>query len=164
MTQRVLRRWVVGVVAAQVAFLLGWAGYHEQVRREAPTVLLKTRPVDPRDLLRGDYMILGYEIADPPVLRDSELAAGEEIWVLLAKRGDYHEAIAWSRHEPRTGPGQIAVRATRTWNGLEFGIERFFVPEGRGTPTFSRLEVEASVSPAARLYVRRVLLDGKTFP
>ncbi len=38
------------------------------------------------------------------------------------------------------------------------------MPEGKGTPRFKLMEVEVSVSPAHRLYIKRVLLDGKAFP
>jgi len=34
------------------------------VSDDYPRVILKTRPVDPRDLLRGDYVILSYDFAD----------------------------------------------------------------------------------------------------
>ena len=59
-------RWFAIVVALQVLFLLGWAAYHERERASATVVLLETVPVDPRDLLRGDYMILGYKIGRVP--------------------------------------------------------------------------------------------------
>jgi hypothetical protein len=75
--------------------------------------------------------------------------------------------------EPLTpGPGQVLVRGDLgyTWDGgapgsdIRYGIEKYFVPEGKGTPRFKLLEVEVSVSPAHRLYIKRVLLDGKAFP
>lgn len=155
-------RWFWGIVAAQALFLLAWAGYHEAVRRHAPVVLLKTKPVDPRDLLRGDYMILGYEIADVPLPGD--LPQGGEVWVVLERRGEHHAAVVASATEPALAAGQIAVRARREWRGVRFGIENFYVPEGRGTPRFKTLEVEAAVSPTQRLYIRRVLLDGAEYP
>jgi uncharacterized membrane-anchored protein len=31
-------------------------------------VLLKTAPVDPRDFLRGDYVVLNYDISSVPVV------------------------------------------------------------------------------------------------
>jgi len=47
---------------------------------------------------------------------------------------------------------------------VAYGIEKYFVPEGKGSPRFKAMEVEVSVSPAHRLYIKRVLLDGKAFP
>jgi uncharacterized membrane-anchored protein len=61
-------------------------------------------------------------------------------------------------------PGQIAVRARRGYAALRFGIERYYVPEGRGTPKFKTIQVEAALSPAHWLYVKRVLLDGAPYP
>jgi len=155
-------RWFWAVVAAQVLFLLGWAGWHEHVRSNAPVILLKTRPVDPQDLLRGDYMILGYEIADVAV--PESVKAGYECWVVLEPRGEYHAAVRASVVKPALGHGQIAVRATRESRGLAFGIEHFYVPEGMGTPRFEKIEVEAAVSAAGQLAIKRVLLDGKEYP
>lgn len=172
-------RWFFVVVAAQAAFLLGWAGYHEWIRSGAEVILVKGRPVDPRDLLRGDYMILGYEISVLPATvvksgaGQADFKVGEELWVLLEKRGAYHEVVAAGRERPHSGAGQILARATVTYPGIagaaggtrvEYGIERFFVPEGKGTPRFQKLEVELSVSPQHRLYIRRVILDGRTYP
>ncbi len=155
-------RWFWAVVAAQVLFLLGWAGWHEHVRSNAPTILLKTRPVDPQDLLRGDYMILGYEIADLAV--SESVKVGYECWVVLEPRGDYHAAVRASVVKPTLGHGQIAVRATRESRGLMFGIEHFYVPEGKGTPRFEKIEVEAAVSATGQLAIKHVLLDGKEYP
>jgi uncharacterized membrane-anchored protein len=144
-------RWFWGVVIAQAAFLLTWAGWHEHVRSHAPVILLKTRPVDPQDLLRGDYMILA--------IKD-----GDECWVLLEPREGYYAAVNASADKPVVSGAQIAVRATKSWSGLKFGIENYYVPEGKGTPRFTRIEVEAAVSATSRLYIKRVLLDGKAYP
>ena len=51
-------------LALQVAGLTGFYAWHAALPAER--YLLRTRPVDPRDLLRGDYVILGYDIATPP--------------------------------------------------------------------------------------------------
>jgi uncharacterized membrane-anchored protein len=160
------------LVLAQAGFLLSWAGYHEYVRQRSEVIVLKGRPVDPQDLLRGDYMILGYDISTVP---GSDAAKpehfGEDIWVLLEKRDRYHVAVKASRERIEPGPGQVLVRGETgyAWSGgpdhqIDYGIEKYFVPEGMGTPRFQLMEVEVSVSPAHRLYIKRVLLDGKAFP
>jgi uncharacterized membrane-anchored protein len=172
MSRRPLLFW--GVVLAQVLFLLGWAGYHEWVRQNAPSVLLRPRPVDPRDLLRGDYMILDYDVSHIafPVGEGETVNAGD-LFVVLEKRGEVHE-VAWiseaSGKEPEVGPGQVWVRATvdnftdARQAHVSYGIERYFVPEGKGTPRFENLLVEAVISPDHRLYIRKLILDGKPYP
>jgi uncharacterized membrane-anchored protein len=151
-----------------VVFLLGWAGYHEGVRHTAPTVRLKTLPVDPRDILRGDYMILNYEISRPGKIKTSAALVDGEVFVVLKPEGAHHIVADILDEEPADDDPRLWVRA-RAWGDsgsprLDYGIERFFVPEGRGTPRFTILEVEAAVSGAHRLYIRRVWLDGKKFP
>lgn len=161
-------KWTWLVVALQIVFLLGWAGFHEMVREIAPTVRLKTLPVDPRDILRGDYMILNYEISRPgpgrvPVDRDDD-----NVFVVLGHSAGHHVISEILADEPAPEDTRLWVRA-KAWGPadnpqLDYGIDRFFVPEGRGTPNFKKMEVEASVSATHHLYIRRLWLDGKEFP
>lgn len=166
-------RWFGILVLAQAAFLLTWAGYHEVVRQHAPVLLLKGRPVDPQDLLRGDYLMLNYDISDVALPVSHEGAGqGADIWVLLERRERYHVVVRAARERLTPAAGQILVRGVqvydwrsgRTTAHVAYGIERYFVPEGKGSPRFKVLEVEVSVSPEHRLYVKRVLLDGQPFP
>lgn len=165
-------RWLAVVVALQVAALLGWAGYHEWIRATAPTILLETRPVDPRDLLRGDYMILAYVIGTVPLPDETNqpVTPGREIWITL-RPGDRFHAVAqasWTR--PETAAGTIVVRgrihsaAVRGEVRVDYGIEKFFVPEGMGRPEFREMVVETTVSPGHQLGIKRVLLDGRPYP
>ena len=161
-------RWFGTIVAAQAAFLLAWAGWHEQVRSLAPVIRLKTAPVDPQDLLRGDYMILRYDIsnATPPArtARGTRAARGEEFWVVLEPRDGFHVVVRTSWERPATQPPQIAVKGWAGADGVAYGIENFYVPQGKGTPVFNTLEVDAAVSPTHRLYLKRVLVDGRPYP
>lgn len=161
-------RWVWLVLAAQLIGLLGWAAYHETVRRTAPTVLLKTRPVDPRDILRGDYMILSYEISRPAKAVKRPEILNDEVYVVLKPEGTHHVIDEILSEEPAATDSRTWVRATAQGGfgdlSLDYGIDRYFVPEGRGTPSFKVMEIEASVSAQHRLYIRRVFLDGKRFP
>ena len=56
------------LLAIAVQFLvLGWMAWQrESIMRTGPTVWLRTAPVDPRDLFRGDFVRLGYEITGLP--------------------------------------------------------------------------------------------------
>jgi len=168
------RRLYLILLALQVLFLAGWAGYNEYVRRTAPVVKLKVLPVDPRDLLRGDYMILRYEISRHPAPAEWT-EAQRSVWVGLREVDGLHQIDAISLVPERPHDRERHwVRATADRGGrsddpdrtlrLRYGIEHFFVPEGRGTPRFDRLEVEASVSPLGDLHLKRVWLDGEIYP
>ncbi|RUY82729.1 GDYXXLXY domain-containing protein, partial [Mesorhizobium sp. M7A.F.Ca.CA.001.10.2.1] len=51
----------------QIGFLSWIIAGRAAILRNGKEVLLKIEPVDPRDLLRGDYIILGYDISRIPV-------------------------------------------------------------------------------------------------
>ena len=53
-------------VLIQVALLAVMVIDRVQILRDGAEVTLQTRPVDPRDLLRGDYVVLRYDISEVP--------------------------------------------------------------------------------------------------
>jgi uncharacterized membrane-anchored protein len=46
----------------QIALLAVMVADRVRILRDGTEVTLQTRPVDPRDILRGDYVVLGYDI------------------------------------------------------------------------------------------------------
>jgi GDYXXLXY protein len=61
----------------QVALLTVMVIDRTRILREGTEVTLQTRPVDPRDLLRGDYVVLGYDISQLPAGSLLNQPAGE---------------------------------------------------------------------------------------
>jgi uncharacterized membrane-anchored protein len=60
---------IIAAIFVQV-LVLGWmAGEREWIVRTAPTVWLRTAPVDPQDLFRGEYVRLNYDISTIPADR-----------------------------------------------------------------------------------------------
>ena len=57
------------VVGLQAAWMIGMVVRQETVLASGRTILLETVPVDPRDLLRGDYVLLRYKISDVPLMK-----------------------------------------------------------------------------------------------
>lgn len=140
----------VVLALAQIGFL-GWmiAG-RAAILRDGYEVLLKVEPVDPRDLLRGDYVRLGYDISRIPVemianLPKDEAATAEgPIVVRLKKNADgyWRETAAWLGVAAATPAGDevdLLGHISNVWDlspgskiGVDYGIERFYVPEGEG--------------------------------
>ena len=62
---------------------------HALILRHGQEVLLKSLPVDPRDLLRGEYVILNYDISTiEPVLLVGErpdMTGSQRLWVRIAR-------------------------------------------------------------------------------
>lgn len=136
--------------------------------RSPTEIVLTPIPVDPRDLFRGDYVILSYAISErPPDAR--ELASGEDGWALIARDdADRWRVIGLSRARPETAPpGAVALRVSRRGGALKYGLERFYVPEGEGR----RLErligsdaitVAVAVDGRGRAAIKRLMVDGET--
>ena len=65
--QRIPKAVLFGVaLLVQCALLILMVADRMQILREGREVTLQTQPVDPRDRLRGDYVVLGYDISQLP--------------------------------------------------------------------------------------------------
>ncbi|RFC67340.1 MULTISPECIES: GDYXXLXY domain-containing protein [Mesorhizobium] len=140
------------VAALQIGFL-GWiiAG-RAAVLRDGREVLLKVEPVDPRDLLRGDYVRLGYEISQIPgelvknISDRSDRGGKMPIFVRIEPGTDgvwkLKAASLGDPLEPPPTADEVDIRGqVESWNVSEtagsfirpsFGVERFYLPEGEG--------------------------------
>ncbi|HEY5965599.1 MAG TPA: GDYXXLXY domain-containing protein, partial [Xanthobacteraceae bacterium] len=56
--------WFALAGLVQLALIAMMVIDRASVLREGTEVLLQTRPVDPRDFLRGDYVVLSYDISE----------------------------------------------------------------------------------------------------
>lgn len=162
------------VVLFQAAWIFGLSAFHESRLQSGVPILLKTVPVDPRDLLRGDYVILRYSISDVPLnlFDHPELlnAPGQkDVYVLLEKKGKFHEAVGASTRRLQAGPGQVLCRGELVYNRrsgtnvhVAYGLERYYVPEGAGNPS-GQLTVEARVDADGRPALKEVFIDGEPY-
>lgn len=149
------RRWLilaaVVVAIAQIGFLVSMITERAMVLRDGEEIVLSVEPVDPRDLLRGDYVILSYNISSlPRSLFATTLpeAAGRDEDVVVFVRlkpdadGIFQPVAAryGEKFEVIPAEGEIDIRGQteRRWNRsgeavfVNYGIERFYVPEGEG--------------------------------
>lgn len=125
-------------------------------------VTLKSEPVDPRDLFRGDYVVLSYGISRltlDGLKGDRDFRQGDTIYVEIGPRRDTWLAEgAWhSAPTPAQGNKVIRGRVTNVTKNVgrvrptpssrdveetpcpdcemlnvSYGIESYFVPEGQG--------------------------------
>jgi len=138
-------------------------------------ILLETRPVDPRDLLRGDYVILNYKISNIPTNRFSPLPTnalpyGQTVWVALAPRGEFQEIVCASTECFDPGAGEILLKAKANgwgagWNAspevrVVYGLERYYIREDTGN-SHGRITVQAVVPASSQASIKQVFLDGK---
>lgn len=172
---------LIVLLALQSAVLLGMVAVHETRLHTGVIVHLDTEPVDPRDLLRGDYVILNYKISTLPVTLFAtgiakEQPIGTTVYVRLEKKGQFHQAQAAS-FAPLEGDAEHPVLQGKTthswWWGpgtgtnqssvrVEYGLERYYVREGTGNPR-GKLAADVSVASSGRAAIKEVYLDGKPY-
>jgi uncharacterized membrane-anchored protein len=170
-------RLLILIVAVQVLLLAGWAVKEEIHLIEGQEILLETEPIDPRDILRGDYIILNYKISRIPreLVADEkdENLWGKKIYVFLEPRGKFHQIQAASRTKPGKQQRELFLKGTLGWEGtvdgqemvhVDYGIERYFVPEGKGIVPDGELTVKISRLEDGRARVKELLIDGKPYP
>ena len=171
---------LVLVLGLQSAWFIGMVALQEFRLHNGQVVLLETFPVDPRDLLRGDYVTLNYKISSlPPSLLQGGITNGSregtDVFVRLEKRGQFHEissasltALASEKDRPVL---RGKVSTSWFWRGfdgtnetvhLEYGLERYYVLEGTGNPN-GKLTVEAAVPSSGNAVIKQVFIDGKPY-
>ncbi|TYO66455.1 GDYXXLXY domain-containing protein [Bradyrhizobium hipponense] len=183
--QRIPKAVLFGVaILIQCALLILMVADRMQILRGGLEVTLQTQPVDPRDLLRGDYVVLRYDISQLPAGALAGQPAAERNPVMFVKlapnAGGLYEAISvHAEPVPVTAPevlirGRLAHGTSCGAAGrafcdkltIRYGLESYFVPEGEGKKleqarNQQKLRVVASVLPSGRAAIKRLLLDGQ---
>ncbi len=169
------RNLFILVLVLQSAWVLYTVAVQERGLREGAPILLETERVDPRDLLRGDYLILNYKISSvptnlfsPPVNKD--LQVGTKVSVALEPQGEFYVVARASTNELQRAAGVLLVKgrsAHAWWNRsdavhVEYGLEKYFVREGTGNPN-GKLTVQAVVPASGHASIKQVFLDGKPY-
>lgn len=174
---------VAGLI--QIGLLGGMVADHASILRTGTEVTLRTRAVDPRDFLRGDYVTLNYDISritSGQLTGTPSEGPNTPVYVKLAPNPDgYYVAVSVDREPLVVTGAEILVRG-RVITGAEcgppaqrifcpgylrisYGIERYFVPEGEGhaiekARNDSKLAVVAAISSNGRAAIKRLLIDG----
>ena len=131
------------------------------------TVLFRVVPVDPRDMFRGDYVILRYEFSGlRPVggTISDESSNGQEVFVVLALDADGRHWRGTSASFDRPAMGRFIKGKVVGPGRIEFGIESFFVQEGKGKEyedarNAHRLSAEVALTEDGEASLKRLVLE-----
>ncbi|MEX2015730.1 MAG: GDYXXLXY domain-containing protein [Candidatus Hydrogenedentales bacterium] len=135
------RRVLLGAAGFHLAVLLTMVAFQATPLLTGETILVRVIPIDPRDMFRGDYVILSYEFSRIPTegieglplnLYYSDASYGQEIYVTLEPEPDglHWRPTKYSIEPPESGK---YIRGELTGPGpLSFGIDAFYVQEGTG--------------------------------
>ena len=180
------RRLLIAACVAQVAVIGYMVWNHLQPLRHGERIVVRAEPVDPRDMLKGEYVILSYDFAR---------ITDKESKLLYAKLGlpDNEDAGKWLPEDTTvfvplvkktngewTGGNPTLVRPSEglylqgltgyRWRGgneLRFGIEAYYVEEGKGAAweklrNTGLLKVTIAVLPNGKAGL--VSIDADTAP
>lgn len=148
----------IGSILFIVLVLGGYAFLQERIISTGTEVLLKTRPIDPRDLLRGEYVVLRYEIENDErvreeINRNGNLTDGSPLFVRLTTDSNQLGTIAEVRVQKPDFSNGLWIRGEISRNGIRFpSLEQYFVPEGMGKP-IERIRND--------VYVKARILNGE---
>lgn len=118
-------------------------------------ILIKTKAYDPRDLFRGDYIRLNYEINEIDINKlDKEILdkidgsalytdlVNKKLYVQLDKKDEYYEVDKVTLKKPMEG---IYIQGEYEYNiwdsskdggikgiGVDYALDKYFVPENTG--------------------------------
>ena len=180
----------LGAIILFVVVLASGVYTQEDLRRNGQQVILDTMPVDPRDILRGDYVDLVYEIGrgEKAVAFAKSLPSSQPVYALLTLGTDNRVTnYTFTTTEPSGGVyirGEAVVQEYQKYIEEKGGqpvfqtekqgtinypqIEQYFVPEGKGWAidrmgrlnSGKKLEVKIATD-GARAQILELLIDGQ---
>ena len=173
-------------IVLQVAVVFAIIIFKLSVLTGGTEILLKIVPVDPRDLLRGDYVTFQYDISNIDsyyaYANNTQITNGDAVYVILRQGGKYWSAQNVQKTKP-TG-NELFVKGVVRSGGIEsqagsfqdfsasrlnivYGIEQYFIPEGTGQ-NFSFWNKEAAARVAVddngNAVLKQLYVDDKLWP
>lgn len=127
------------LLGSLILFFASFILINEYTLISGEKVYLKTVPVDPRDLLRGDYVILSYQIEQDDrintLIKEENLSNGDIVYLALNK--DEEDIGTLNRVSTTKPDNELFIKGkidTTSFgrNNLELGIGKYFIPENRG--------------------------------
>ncbi len=164
------RLFVIAAVALQVLALAFLAGDREWILRTGTPVVLRTAPIDPRDLFRGDYVRLRYDASVVPFTRtDASIIEqtkqglyGRTVYAALAVGDDgLAEVTGLAAARPAAGlflkgrtmmPWRFGIIAQDSV-AVGYGIEAYYVQEGAGREIEKRQGTRTTVQTPLEMEV-----------
>ncbi len=116
-------------------------------------VLLEIRPVDPRDLLRGDYVTLDFNISH---YDESNLPNGNINVILKTDKNNVAEIAFVTQDNDKSLEKELYLKGKVIGNTIKYGIESYFVKEKTGR------EIERKINLSSKSYARvKIAPNGK---
>jgi len=180
------------IIVIQIFSILGFSFSQEIILRTGEEVILETTPVDPRDIFRGEYVNLRYGIStltsDQCCFeflehdQREEVDYGQTIYVYLEPFEEQWIANkASTSKKGKSNPAHVLIRGKITSiesncpntipddtckekeYSIDYGIESYFVPEGKGQEIeqANELKVIARVNSRGIAKISNLIVNGE---
>lgn len=147
--------------------------------RDGREMVTEVIPVDPRDLFRGDYVILGYKFGTGQVPVPKGTNKGDKIYVTVKETApEQWEVVSTSgSKEQPADPSHVVLKGIVDyvyWTGedqqptasIRYGIESYFVPEGTGRELEQKvrdkkISAVLAVGSSGDVAIKALTVDGQ---
>ena len=171
----------IAIVAAIQTAALAWMVYGRvSLLRDGREIVAEVIPVDPRDLFRGDYVVLGYSFGRGEVPVPVSTVQGDTVYVTLKPTGpgQWEPVSAEGSYASLTGgPDNVLLKGIVSYvsqatpaelpkASVRFGIESYFVPEGTGLALEQmvrdkKISAVLAVGGSGAVAIKALTVDGK---
>jgi uncharacterized membrane-anchored protein len=132
-----VNRWIIALLVLLQVFAMSLQiGKSEWLLAHGQLIKLQLQPLDPRSLIQGDYVRLRYTISEPEIFEVMNHASTSKFAVVLAPNvstGVYEFRRVYTKGETLAA-GEVRLNGTKLgYEGIEYGIETYFIPEGTGS-------------------------------
>jgi len=143
-------------VAIQAMIIAAVPGKQIYTRLTGKVIMIKTAPVDPYDFLSGYHVALNYEISRPKGFDGPEVRSGSTVYVILGEdpNGVWSAQSAYSSWPKDVPAGCIVIKGTCDRSRVNYGIEKYFIPEK------SRNSIEKDLRQNARIAKAQIKIDN----
>jgi uncharacterized membrane-anchored protein len=184
--------WFVLAVIAQLLILAAVPARNIYTRLTGTTVILKTAPIDPYDVMTGYFVAMDYDISTPPGVNWSwrptpesaptsipttspalkDLPDGCPVYATLAKgEGPAWHAVAYDIEWPKTVPADaVVIKGKKEHRRIRFGVEGYYLPETMREAVEDNLRaergsglVEVKVDSCGNAAIVKLTIKDKTY-
>lgn len=167
------RKILLAAVILQLGILISMIFVRATPLLTGDVILVRVMPVDPRDLFRGDYVILSYEFSRvspsqieglPPVNQQNDQLSGKPVYVTLVPESDGKHWRAGKFSLTQPSGGKLLRGTLGRYGIIEYGIESYFVQEGQGKKyeeaiRSRNLSAEIAVTTDGQAALRRLVIE-----